>query len=215
MDCAIKGCARRAAKRGWCDTHYQRWRNTGDPTTPAKYPRAAVGGRCQVCDDPRLMPKSRRYCSPNCAVLASRARRGDARAIQRTATCVLCDDTIDLMAPGVSHSGRPSTRKRRADTAVCATCCRRRKYRHKFPVRVLAKRDGAFCRLCLDPVDLTLRFPHPACPSVDHIVSRAQGGTDDQGNLQLAHLRCNHLKSRRSGWVVPRVGQLALAWSAA
>ena len=28
--CAVVGCGRVAAKRGWCETHYQRWRTTGE-----------------------------------------------------------------------------------------------------------------------------------------------------------------------------------------
>lgn len=30
--CAVEGCAVRAHTRGWCRTHYQRWRRHGDPT---------------------------------------------------------------------------------------------------------------------------------------------------------------------------------------
>jgi hypothetical protein len=30
--------------------------------------------------------------------------------------------------------------------------------------------------------------------SIDHIVPRSRGGTNDDGNLQIAHLRCNLLK---------------------
>jgi len=30
VGCAVVGCGRVAAKRGWCETHYQRWRTTGE-----------------------------------------------------------------------------------------------------------------------------------------------------------------------------------------
>ena len=30
--------------------------------------------------------------------------------------------------------------------------------------------------------------------SIDHILPRSRGGTDDDSNLQIAHLRCNLLK---------------------
>jgi hypothetical protein len=29
--CSIDECARKATRRGWCNTHYQRWRNHGTP----------------------------------------------------------------------------------------------------------------------------------------------------------------------------------------
>lgn len=29
--CSVEGCTKDAKKRGWCDTHYQRWRTKGNP----------------------------------------------------------------------------------------------------------------------------------------------------------------------------------------
>ena len=34
--CSIEGCHREKIKRGWCNTHYQRWRNHGDPSVRLK-----------------------------------------------------------------------------------------------------------------------------------------------------------------------------------
>lgn len=34
--CSVHGCKTLAAKRGWCGTHYQRWRLHGDPTYSAQ-----------------------------------------------------------------------------------------------------------------------------------------------------------------------------------
>jgi len=40
----------------------------------------------------------------------------------------------------------------------------------------------------------TTRHYDPLAPSIDHILPRSRGGTEDDDNLQIAHLRCNLLK---------------------
>lgn len=57
------------------------------------------------------------------------------------------------------------------------------------------KNDGV-CGICGEPV------PPDPCPrsemaSPDHIVPKARGGSDDEVNLQLSHLRCNLWKRDR------------------
>ena len=53
----------------------------------------------------------------------------------------------------------------------------------------------SICGICGQPVDKTLKFPHPMSPTVDHIIPCAKGGSDDLDNLQLAHRACNRMKS--------------------
>lgn len=55
----------------------------------------------------------------------------------------------------------------------------------------ILERDGNDCRICLEPVDMALKWPHPFSQSLDHIVPIARGGAHIQSNCQLAHLRCN------------------------
>lgn len=59
--------------------------------------------------------------------------------------------------------------------------------------------NGGLCQLCFEPIDRTLRFPHPMSPSVDHIVPLAKGGTHEQSNLQWTHL----VENVRKGASVP------------
>jgi 5-methylcytosine-specific restriction endonuclease McrA len=59
----------------------------------------------------------------------------------------------------------------------------------------LARRDGSDCGICGEVVDLAATGD--LGPSVDHIIPRAKGGSNDPSNLQLAHMRCNRLKSDR------------------
>lgn len=59
------------------------------------------------------------------------------------------------------------------------------------------ERDGSDCRLCGDPVDMTLVYPDPMSKSVDHVVPLSRGGAHEPSNCQLAHLRCNISKGSR------------------
>ena len=53
------------------------------------------------------------------------------------------------------------------------------------------------CAICGQPVNKSLKSPHPLSATVDHIIPCNRGGSDDLDNLQLAHRRCNRLKSDR------------------
>lgn len=52
------------------------------------------------------------------------------------------------------------------------------------------------CAICGQPVDMSLRYPHPLAKSVDHIIPINRGGhPSDLSNLQLAHWTCNRAKA--------------------
>lgn len=52
------------------------------------------------------------------------------------------------------------------------------------------------CGICGMPVDFSYKYPHPLSPCIDHIIPVARGGhPSDIDNLQLAHWKCNRLKS--------------------
>ncbi len=54
------------------------------------------------------------------------------------------------------------------------------------------------CGICGNPVDFSLRYPHPLSPCIDHIIPIARGGHPSSlDNLQLAHWTCNRQKSDR------------------
>lgn len=55
----------------------------------------------------------------------------------------------------------------------------------------LGDRDAWRCHLCRRRVDRTLKFPHPASPTFDHLVPVSDGGEDVRANLRLAHFSCN------------------------
>lgn len=52
------------------------------------------------------------------------------------------------------------------------------------------------CGICGQPVDVTLKPPHPLAPTVDHLIPVNKGGHPSaMENLQLAHATCNRQKS--------------------
>ena len=67
----------------------------------------------------------------------------------------------------------------------------------EFDPKDVFDRDGWVCGICGDPVDPELKYPDPLSKSLDHIVPIAWGGAHSSENAQLAHLRCNILKSDR------------------
>ena len=58
----------------------------------------------------------------------------------------------------------------------------------------LADRDGPDCGICGELVDLTLKSGSMGSeygPSIDHVIPRSRGGSDDLSNLRLTHWVCN------------------------
>lgn len=114
------------------------------------------------------------------------------------------------------HCGKPTRNRHRS----CPTCTRERRRAQQHAkdsrrrgapkagrivgVRYLGTRDGWRCHLCRRLVQPRLAYPHPKSPSIDHLVPISDHGTNDPGNLALAHLICNVRRGNRG------VVQLAL-----
>lgn len=71
----------------------------------------------------------------------------------------------------------------------------RREYeRHKKRILMTA----GVCGICGQPVNKSLKFPHPMSATVDHIIPVSRGGhPSDINNLQLAHMCCNRQKANK------------------
>jgi hypothetical protein len=175
-------------KRGWCATHYANWYRTGEDPKPLGY-RWGNPELCRVCGSPPGYGM-RHFCSGACAFLW-RKYRGK---VPSHRLCVSCGIKIDLTKRGKGGQRVKATIK------LCRRC-KQDKRKHGFSVTQLAERDGTDCGICGEAVDMTIRRRDPdglMCASVDHIIPRARGGTNDPSNLQLAHLLCNHRKSDRT-----------------
>lgn len=66
--------------------------------------------------------------------------------------------------------------------------------------REIYERDDWICQLCLQPVDQTLKYPHPMSKSLDHVKPLSKGGTHEPSNVQLAHFVCNCRKKNKTQW---------------
>jgi 5-methylcytosine-specific restriction endonuclease McrA len=76
----------------------------------------------------------------------------------------------------------------------------------------IANRDQWLCGICGERVDSSLFGVqnHPMAPSLDHIKFVAEGGSNLQENLQLAHRSCNnrrHPASELDRQLMDRNGQ--------
>jgi hypothetical protein len=61
----------------------------------------------------------------------------------------------------------------------------------------LAARDGWRCWVCGGDVDHEVAPTAAGAPTIDHVLPKALGGTNDASNLRLAHRRCNGRRGSR------------------
>lgn len=141
---------------------------------------------CVVCGkETGRVAGRRKFCGDNCARLWFK-HKGNVPTI---VPCVVCGKGIDLRLG-------PNGKRKRVGTKLCRRCKLDRR-KHGMSVEQLATRDGTDCGICGKTVDMAARSPDLMRPSVDHILPRARGGTNDPANLQLAHCLCNSRKSSK------------------
>jgi len=61
-------------------------------------------------------------------------------------------------------------------------------------------RDRLTCQLCDIEVRFDVMHMHPLAPTLDHILPRALGGSDDPSNLRLACRQCNSSRGANMDW---------------
>ena len=226
--CSIEGCENsRGPSRGWCATHYDRWKRTGVIGGPIRYLRAA--GKCSVdgCDRAR---RARGWCKTHYSRWCRNGSPEDGAqswVIGERGDCIICGDPVPEGIGFRRYCGQScaSTFNRygeRPKSRECAICGEefsllarsprtgRLRYstastcgRHSKPsnlrkvIPVLLDRDGPGCGICSQRVDVTLEYPDQMSPSVDHVTPRSHGGPDHVDNYRLTHLACNVRRKNR------------------
>lgn len=61
--------------------------------------------------------------------------------------------------------------------------------------RRLRERYGDNCCWCAKPMTFGEIGIHPDMATFEHVVPKWAGGADDEANLMLSHLRCNHARN--------------------
>lgn len=173
--CSEPGCTNVLLARGKCNMHYRRWR---------KEQGVASDIPCSVdsCAEPK-------WARGWCLFHYSRWRdAGDPTAPFANKSVGKYTEKHRCVSPGCSRKVRINGR--------CHQCNKQLKY--GATAHELAERDGTNCSICGEPVDMTLnRNVSMMGPSVDHVIPRSRGGSDEPENLALAHLICNISKGNR------------------
>lgn len=93
----------------------------------------------------------------------------------------------------------------RTETPTCKPCRQRAKRAVYVPAKVrlsIYDRDEWTCQICSEPVEPGLPSSSPWQATLDHIVPRSKGGSDEVGNLRLAHRYCNAVRSNRDALTI-------------
>lgn len=202
-------CLRARPESDWCPSQ---WRAVGkwcrDCLTVARYQKGWESGelrwpfriaywrKCAFCAGGFQSQKAYgAFCSRRCRERLRKAYEMNARVDGKpTRSCLHCG--LGMPARMRVDAGFCSARCNDSAHALVRKMAGRASTAKQWVSRAtIAERDDWACGLCGGLVDRGLRHPHPMCASLDHVVPLAKGGSNDEGNLQLAHLVCN-LKKR-------------------
>jgi len=208
--CSIDECPKPGtASRGWCWTHYGRFRRWGDPNRLFEQKACSVdecaqdsraGGMCDMhyrrwltYGDPsvRLLHDNSGTCS----------HEGCGEQAARLGLCGPHYWRQYLQRPEAAqkHHGRGHARRARLASGTLET-------ESSLTWRTLTSHGETACYLCgeaCNPEDYRTivdrrgsirRIPGDTYPSLDHVVPLARGGTHTRANARLCHMRCNRRK---------------------
>lgn len=208
LSCKETDCNRKVLAREMCPTHYSYWRRSS----------VLYEHTCTACG--AAYTKNRKdsgVCSMRC--------RQDLATIGKAKARATCTDIVKYRSPRVwvghtvePRNGSPLVAGRCAycpayfvghgGSVYCSSRCKmnakvKRRYDTlgEFKVTDSARhsiymRDGYMCKLCNEPIDLSLHFNDPMSATLDHIIPQSWTLIPDHSpaNLRTAHRRCNSVR---------------------
>lgn len=232
--CSVDGCEKPKLARGYCNAHYCRWRNHGDPLGGKKGPavRRALdfpdGTRqCTTCGERKPLDEyhkdtraslGRRAVCARCHTNQAQAwyQQNHDRQLQRSRAAYL-RDVDKIRANDLKRYERD--REKRIALATDQMHIRRARMRDaRYVVGITHKRlrakHGDTCCYC----GITMAFGsakgtryNPDRATIEHIIPISAGGAHDWDNTTLCCRQCNIRKNKMSvEEFLTRLGQRAL-----
>lgn len=133
------------------------------------------------------------FCSRSCGQRArhkadpERRRRSDRQ--YREANVERGRERLRLWALANPDALREKEARRRAT--------KRNAFVEEVDREAIYKRDNFTCQICGVLVNMTILYPHPQSPVLDHILPLSRGGTHEPRNVQLTHNTCNIQKGAK------------------
>lgn len=160
--------------------------------------RGQPGRMCWRCEakSPSERLKTARARVLNAAAKIEAKKLAEDREAAFNVNCLRCGDGFrKWKLNAMSYCFKPECKKE----AIRLNKNRRRNQPRgeRVTLSYIAERDGCRCGLCGDDVKMSLKWPHPKSPSIDHIVPISMGGEHSLRNTRLAHLRCNIVRHNK------------------
>jgi len=216
--CSIDGCTQPLLARGWCQSHYRRWRRSGDPVIPPLRSGTPVDHadgtrtctRCLIRQDlndfspDRLATAGRRGVCKDCRSVEVSGWYARNQERQRDRQRDRYERNGDAIR--VRDQERYERDKAKRLELVVAAGHRRRALLKGLPavrgitVRALRKRDGELCCYCGNAMTFVPARRGQFLPlkaTLEHVVPLSAGGSHDWSNVMLACWQCNLDKNRQ------------------
>ena len=219
--CTIEGCEGRTVGRGWCNKHWLRWRNHGDPLGGAVGPRVrkAVdhpdGTReCAMCGERKPLIESfdrdknasggRRSRCKACRGAHMKRYYAENREVIVEAVRERYAANLDVMRER-DRARYERDREKRIDLATDAVHRRRQRIKGSAPDSGISRRSlrvihGDDCRYC----GVTMVFAsvrkgqfRADLATIEHLIPLSKGGAHTFENTCLACWECNIRRGNR------------------